>query len=279
MRTVIVGGGLSGMTLGFLLRKLGKEVIVIEASAAVDESRAMVLTDRAIKSISLVFGEKIWEKVRKTEFSQATVWYEPDRYEVVPAKVSLAERGELVQYFRDAYVEEGGDLLFSKAIGVDEKEKLVRLSDLGEVRYEYLVVADGADSLMREVLELDEKRVPLMRVRQDYINDEDGNSVVKDISEMVPSGKDVKLFHSYNIAYIGEAAGFADPISGEVASYALKTAEEMAVSIHNNGFDGATTNDFYGLYAYHLVKEVKKRRTRKIFKMRSMLRKELFANA
>lgn len=270
------------MTLGFLLKQLKKDVVVIEKNENIGRGRTAPLTKRAIKSINLVFGEEIWEKVEKTEFSQVTVWWKIDKFISTMADIALVDRGALLQYFRDAYIAKGGNIIFGEAFNVDETEKLVDVIDGGrgvKVRYDYLVVADGAGSLTRELLEPDDDKLPLTRMHHDYIGGDEVGSVVRDLYEMVPSGRDLLITHSYDVGYIGEAAGFADPISGETISYALKTAEEMAVAIHDEGFDGCMIGDLYGLYTYNLMREVRKRGLRRKFRYKKTVLEELFINA
>ncbi len=279
MKTVIIGGGVSGMALGLLLKRLKQEVVVIERGESFNNGRVVVFSKKALKSIGMILGEKTWKKVAKMNFSQVVVWKNQDMFLTVPAEATLVERNEFLRHFTSAYVAEGGEIISGEAIRVDEKERLVVLRDGRSIGYDYLAVADGVRSKMRETLEPQEKRLSFLHVRHDYVAGDEGEAAIRYVDEIVPSGKDIKIIHSYNIAYIGEAAGLVDPISGETVAYALKSAEELAVSICNRGFDGCDVNDFYNLYTYHIMKEVRKRRIQKIFKLRSTLRTELFLEA
>ncbi len=152
---VIVGGGPAGSTAGIYLSKQGYKTLIIDKSKFPrDKLCGGALTEKTVKLLEEL-GIKDYKSV---------IDYEINTYSVFWKKEELY-RGDSIYSFRfvkrkvyDSFLlgkarESGADILEGvKVVNIDFIEKILYLSDGGEVNYRFLIGADGVNSTVRRLL-------------------------------------------------------------------------------------------------------------------------------
>ena len=157
-KTLIVGAGLAGGALGFLLRKAGDDVLLLEILDAKEKDKLCggLTNDGGVGQFEMIFGatsydalnpfhpEYVRERCGRREICFETDWH------ALPRK-------RLDDYALRRYLETGGRLMDRTAVrSIDEAEGAAVCDDLrtGErfsVRFDRLVGADGAMSATRRL--------------------------------------------------------------------------------------------------------------------------------
>ena len=156
---LIVGGGLAGCALGFLLRKAGADVLILERLDAQKKDKlcAGLTNDYGREQFESVFGGKVWERL-----SPRTVPYLRERYGEKELCSLMAFYGIPRKAMDDAalacYLEAGGRLIDRATVtAIDEAAGLARCKrftdgEFFSVAFSRIIGADGALSVVRRLL-------------------------------------------------------------------------------------------------------------------------------
>ena len=164
MRTIscdclVVGAGLAGSTLGFLLRGQGRDVLALELRdlSRKDKLCAGILIPWAVETFAGVYGEGELERLAP-HVSPDWRW-RTGELEIRDGKECLVvRRRRLDDYCLERFLDAGGCVLDrTRLVSVNEDERVAECLDLraGErfrVSYEEIVGADGAMSSVRRLL-------------------------------------------------------------------------------------------------------------------------------
>lgn len=150
---IIIGAGLSGATLGYLLKKQGYKVLIIEKSNLKTKEKLCggILTTKAYNLLIDLFNKEEIDSFLKNKFNNCKVI---SKYEVAINNIDIRiiDRKKLDYYIAQKYTEIGGEILQeTRADNIDFSNNLIICND---IRYEYknLVAADGALSYTRQLL-------------------------------------------------------------------------------------------------------------------------------
>ena len=155
---LIVGGGLAGCALGFLLRKAGADVLILEWLDAQKKDKlcAGLTNDFGREQFESVFGGKVWERL-----SPRTVPYLRERYGEKELCSLMAFYGIPRKAMDDAalacYLEAGGRLIDRATVtAIDEAAGLARCKrftdgEFFSVAFSRIIGADGALSVVRRL--------------------------------------------------------------------------------------------------------------------------------
>ena len=156
---LIIGAGLAGSTLGFLLSRDGADVLNVEIRDIRDKDKlcAGFLNSYAVKSIAEVFGEDAIDQIRATD-SLPWIWRNSGREVVWSGRYRVVRRKVLDDYCLRRLLETGGSVHDrTRLVSVDMGERLAVLRDMRAreeyaVRFGEIVGADGALSSVRKLL-------------------------------------------------------------------------------------------------------------------------------
>lgn len=155
---LIIGGGAAGCALGYLLRKAGADVLILERldSEKKDKLCAGMISTWCREEIIKIFGEEAWfsldaERLNgmREYFGEHEVYF-LDPFYAMPRKI-------LDDYFLQRYLELGGqvkDCTTVKKINQETNSAEcieLRTKEIFHVRFGNLIGADGATSTVRKL--------------------------------------------------------------------------------------------------------------------------------
>lgn len=156
---LIIGGGAAGCTLGYLLRKAGADVIILERLDAEKKDKlcAGMLSIWCREEIIKIFGEEAWLSLEaepiafaKKYFVGHEVIFRDDDFHAMPRK-------SFDYYILRRYLELGGqikDCVAVKKINQDKNSAEcidLRTKEIFHVQFGNLIGADGANSTVRKL--------------------------------------------------------------------------------------------------------------------------------
>lgn len=163
---LIVGAGLAGSTLGFLLRQSGKDVLAVELRDADEKDKlcAGLLTPGTVGLFSEIFGPGTLEGLSPFVLSRGC-FRSPDSMISGTVDYRSLPRKQLDDCCTHRFLDAGGRIVDrANLVGIDEASHIATFSDLRgggsfEVAYGTLVGADGASSAVRRLLSGRKQRV------------------------------------------------------------------------------------------------------------------------
>lgn len=157
-KTLIVGAGLAGASLGFLLRKAGDDVLLLELLDAKEKDKLCggLTNGTGVEQFETIFGANSYDALSpfRPECLRERCGERELRWEI---DWRALPRKQLDDYALRRYIEVGGRLMDRMAVRrIDEAEGAAVCDDLrtGErfsVRFDRLVGADGAMSATRRL--------------------------------------------------------------------------------------------------------------------------------
>ena len=157
-KTLIVGAGLAGASLGFLLRKAGDDVLLLELLDAKEKDKLCggLTNAGGVEQFEMIFGENSYDDL--SPFWPDCIRQRCNGREVrSEAGWRALPRKRLDDYALRRYLEAGGRLMDRTAVrSIDEAEGAAVCDDLRtggrfSVRFDRLVGADGAMSATRRL--------------------------------------------------------------------------------------------------------------------------------
>lgn len=156
---LVVGGGLAGCTLGYLLRRGGRDVLVAELLDArtKDKLCAGLVIPLAARLVNDIYGADFMASL--TPFLSSGRTLQTDHGSTTaPYQLAALPRKQLDDFCLNRYLEAGGQLVDRVSLSaVDEEARIATFRNLRsggrlEVAYRELVGADGATSAVRRIL-------------------------------------------------------------------------------------------------------------------------------
>ena len=156
---LIVGGGTAGCALGYLLRKSGADVLILERLDAEKKDKlcAGMIGNWSRDEIINIFGNDAWLSLdaehldtMRESFDGKEVSF-PDEFYSMPRKC-------LDDYFLRRYLELGGQIKdLATVTEINQENSLAKCLDLRtkkffHVRFKSLIGADGANSTLRKLI-------------------------------------------------------------------------------------------------------------------------------
>ena len=156
---LIIGGGLSGCTLGYILRQHGLDSIAVEAKPIEQMGKlcAGAVSKRVAREFDSVFGSGSFGSlgVRRIDVVHIN---SPGRANIVEQAHYVVNRIALDQFCLNRFLSVGGRIMDrTKLKEIDLRNKVIHCisANTGEsfaIRYETLIAADGATSFVRKRL-------------------------------------------------------------------------------------------------------------------------------
>ena len=183
-KTLIVGAGLAGASLGFLFRKSGDDVLLLELLDAKEKDKLCggLTNDSGVEQFETIFGSNSYDAL--SPFWPDCIRQRCNGREIrSEAGWRALPRKRLDDYALRRYLEAGGRLMDRTAVrSIDEAEGTAVCDDLrtGErfsVRFDRLVGADGAMSTTRR---LTTSRAPRVTIAVEGETPLSGGDVVMD---------------------------------------------------------------------------------------------------
>ena len=155
---LIIGGGAAGCALGYLLRKAGADVLILERLDVEKKDKlcAGMISSWCREEIIKIFGEAAWSSLNAErldamiEIFGERELYSPDNFHTMPRK-------SLDDYFLHRYLELGGKIKGLATVNKINQETNsaecieLRTKKIFHVRFGNLIGADGATSTVRKL--------------------------------------------------------------------------------------------------------------------------------
>ncbi len=151
---IITGAGLAGCTLGYLLKKQGKKVLIIEKQKLQDKDKLCggILTEKSIHLLCEIFNRKDIEQLLESRFDSAMIRNHDINILVGNIAYATVYRKNLDAYVLNQYLAAGGEVLEEAQVKqVDPENKSLSVNDIS-YSYDFLAGADGVFSPLRQLL-------------------------------------------------------------------------------------------------------------------------------
>lgn len=151
--TVIVGAGLAGCTLGNLLLRKNKSVLIIEKNDLKEKNKLCggIVTEKSYKLLFKIYSDKL-NKVHFKQFNTFKVSNNELIKEIKNQNIFTIDRKELDDFVVNEYILNGGKILDNTTYEkIDFKNKIIYVND-NSYKYNNLVGADGVFSSVRKDL-------------------------------------------------------------------------------------------------------------------------------
>lgn len=151
--TIIIGAGLAGSTLGNLLLKENKKVLIVENQDLNKKNKLCggIVTSKAYRLLFEIYGSKI-EKINFKKYNTFKVKNNNITKEIKNQTIYTVFRKDLDDFIVDEYIKNGGIILDKTNYDeIDFKNKIIYI--LGKpYKYDNLIGADGVFSKVRKDL-------------------------------------------------------------------------------------------------------------------------------
>lgn len=155
---LIVGGGLAGATCAYLLKRAGRDVLLLERQDASRKAKlcAGLVTPRAENMLHRIFGTGC-DALFQSSFDSMRCYVGAKQVDLSGISMKSVQRAELDAFALHAYLDAGGSLLDRfrmKDIDLTSKKIYGITADGEEVQIEFgtLIAADGALSTTRKLV-------------------------------------------------------------------------------------------------------------------------------
>ncbi len=147
----IIGGGISGLTLGCSLRKYGINTVIFEKEPNLhDEGAGISISHNGLIALEYLDLKNELEK-NSYKSSKAILKYNNSPLLEMDSPVYTMNRRNLINILYKKFIDLGGEMLFDhelKDIDIEKKECLFANSSSSKIRH--FIASDGIKSLVRE---------------------------------------------------------------------------------------------------------------------------------
>ncbi len=151
--TIIIGGGLSGCVLGYLLKKKNRNVLIIEKQKLETKNKLFggLLTQKTYDLLVNIYGKFAIESLDFNKYDNFTIKEGNISFTVNHINTYSIYRKKLDDFVLNQYILSGGDLIQGKYTNLDMSKNTLLVNNQ-EYTYSYLVGADGVLSQLRHTL-------------------------------------------------------------------------------------------------------------------------------
>jgi geranylgeranyl reductase family protein len=158
---IIVGGGPSGSTAGFLLKKAGFKVLIIDKKEFPrDKLCGGLVTQKSINFLNDIFGENFTSSVVEDIKNSVEIYFKNKLISSFSTNVPfyLVDRKKFDFYILKRYLGIGGEFRSKTSFNsIDFSKNQIQLTNEDILGFKYLIGADGALSQVRKYVEPDFK--------------------------------------------------------------------------------------------------------------------------
>lgn len=151
---LIVGAGMAGATLGYLLQKNGYDVIILEREDLSKKEKvcAGLLTSRFYSLLISLYPKEEIDALVKKVHPKISIYLDQNKIKQGVSNYKVTLRRELDAYVVKKYQQLNGRVLENtKITNVDFQNNYIN-TNRGKIRYQKLIAADGVNSLLRQKL-------------------------------------------------------------------------------------------------------------------------------
>lgn len=176
--TIIIGGGLSGCVLGYLLKKQRKNVLIIERLNIKTKNKLCggLLTEKSYILLCDIFGKELINKLPVIKHDKIIVSNSNQKLEIDSINLRSIERKDLDDFVLDQYLSVGGIIIDNETYKhIDFNNNILTLNK-EKYSYDNLVGADGALSQLRKNVSNKRNRICLAyeineeKNKEEYVN-------------------------------------------------------------------------------------------------------------
>lgn len=151
---VIVGGGLSGATLGYLLQQQGLNVIIFEKQPLESKEKLCggIITTKTYNILINLFPQKEIKDLISNHFTSIFLKVNSISQRVDNIDFRVVKRKELDDYIINKYIEAGGKIIDKCKITEINIDNNYMVVNDNIIYYNYLIGADGCFSQVRKCL-------------------------------------------------------------------------------------------------------------------------------
>lgn len=149
---LIVGAGMAGSTLGYLLQKNGCDVIILEKEEIKKKDKvcAGLLSPRFYPLLTKIYPKEEIDLLVRQYFIGMDIYLDDIKHTKYPANLRSTIRQELDMYVVQKYQELSGRLYEQTKILEYHFDKNLVITNRGPIRYNNLIAADGMLSEIRK---------------------------------------------------------------------------------------------------------------------------------
>jgi flavin-dependent dehydrogenase len=149
--TIIIGAGLAGCTLGYLLRIEKKNVLIIEKQNIKAKNKLCggLLTNKSYDLLNKIYGNKNIIKLPITRHNKVTIVNNDIMFEIKDINTYSLYRKELDDFVLNSYIKHGGEILDNVTYdSLDFDNNVIKIGN-EEYSFDNVVGADGIFSQLR----------------------------------------------------------------------------------------------------------------------------------
>lgn len=150
---VIVGGGLAGAMLGYLLKKNGHEVIILEKLLLSKKAKLCggIITPKTYSLLIAEFPKEDIDNIIKARFENCKVTDE-EKIQLDNIDIKIVDRKKLDDYILNQYINLDGQVIQDCKIENIDLNNNTIICNNNEYTFKYLIGADGTLSYVRKIL-------------------------------------------------------------------------------------------------------------------------------
>lgn len=150
---VIIGGGLSGSMLGYLLKKQGHDVVIFEKQLLSKKNKLCggIITPKTYSLLISEFLKQDIDKIIKSKFKKCDI-VDTNKFILDDVDIKIVDRKKLDDYILKQYLKLGGKVIEdSKVENIDFCNNTI-MCNKEKYKFKYLIGADGTLSYVRNKL-------------------------------------------------------------------------------------------------------------------------------
>ncbi len=150
---LIVGAGLAGSMLGYLLQKEGYKVIILEKQILSNKKKlcAGIITPKTYSLLISEFPKQDIDNIIKTQFCECDI-VDKTKITLKDIDIKIVDRKQLDDYILEQYLKLGGKVVEKcKIDNIDFRNSIIT-SNIKQYRFKYLIGADGTLSCVRKAI-------------------------------------------------------------------------------------------------------------------------------
>ncbi|MDD3340880.1 MAG: NAD(P)/FAD-dependent oxidoreductase [Bacilli bacterium] len=150
--TIIIGGGLSGCTLGYLLRKQEKKVLIIEKQKLTLKNKLCggLLTNKSLELLKKIYKDNNLEELNIKSYDKAKITNNNITFDVDNINTYSTYRKKLDDYVLNKYKSLDGEIVDKTTYDyIDFDNNIVYFEDR-QISFDSIVGADGVFSQLRK---------------------------------------------------------------------------------------------------------------------------------